>query len=603
MSESLDDDYEYEIVSGDEEILSADLAEDLDCAVRYLQEAENRDKDEPESKDDESPKPTVIEIPEPVEDFIGNFLVRMGMKRSLNHFLTEWYEMEEKGLLEKGKVEMAHDVYRKVIELEDKLKMAEKENLKYKSSALKAEEIHVKLRKQRDFHRMHHRRVVQEKNKLITENKRLKSQYVQYEPTLQLYQMKYEKVLKEKMLVKIELERSREQCISLVNKIKNFDLESDSLKGTPSNAGELIRTNRLCGIGGIKLDNDGLGPTQRALLNEKVKEPPPSIISKPRSKDSKFPADPRENPYLLQPKGLSSHSIRTGGFKLTKTVPVHKAPVSSVCLHPKKQIMATTSDDMSWKLWSVPACNLIGTGEGHTDWVSDCDFNVEGSKLVTSSGDGTIRIWNFESYACVQTFKDHQLAVWSCTWHWAGDFVASASRDSTSKVWDLNSQRCRYTLRGHTDSVNSIEFVPFSNILLTSSSDKTISMWDARTGLCGQTFYGHEHGINNARINNKGDTVASCDALGTVKIWDTRKVATMFSFEVGNFSVNKVSFDPTSSVLAMACDDHTIKMYDIATGQLTSLIGHENAVQCMAFDHLGQFLASGGSDYTMRIWN
>lgn len=406
--------------------------------------------------------------------------------------------------------------------------------------------------------------------------------------------------MKQKMLTKIELERSQEHCTGLINMIKNLDLANDNTTGSQ----DMIQTNRICGKGRVKLDSEGLGPTQRALVleREKVKKSPASVSTKSK-KDSKFPLDTRENPYLPPAKGLPSHSIRTGGFKLTKTILVHKCPVSSLSLHPKKQIMATTSDDMSWKLWSVPAGDLIVTGEGHTEWVSDCDFNVEGTKLVTSSGDTTLKIWNFAKHKCVHTFKDHQLAIWSCSWHWTGDFVASASRDSTSKVWDLNSQRCRFTLRGHTDSVNSIEFVPFSNILLTSSTDKTVSMWDARTGLCGQTFYGHEHSVNNARINNKGDTVASCDALGTVKIWDTRKVATMFSFEVGNFSINKVCFDPTSSVLAMACDDHTVKIYDIANGQLSSLIGHEDAVQCMAFDHHGQFLISGGSDNTMRIWS
>jgi len=36
----------------------------------------------------------------------------------------------------------------------------------------KAKETYVKMRKERDFHRMHHKRVVQEKNKLITDIKR-----------------------------------------------------------------------------------------------------------------------------------------------------------------------------------------------------------------------------------------------------------------------------------------------------------------------------------------------------------------------------------------------------------------------------------------------
>lgn len=50
----------------------------------------------------------------------------------------------------------------------------------------------MRLRKERDFHRMHHKRVVQEKNKLITDIKRLKKHYASYEPTLVTLKQKYE---------------------------------------------------------------------------------------------------------------------------------------------------------------------------------------------------------------------------------------------------------------------------------------------------------------------------------------------------------------------------------------------------------------------------
>ena len=49
--------------------------------------------------------------------------------------------------------------------------------------------------------------------------------------------------------------------------------------------------------------------------------------------------------------------------------------VFSVALHPDKQILATASDDRTWKLWSLPNGELILTGHGHSDWVAGCDFH------------------------------------------------------------------------------------------------------------------------------------------------------------------------------------------------------------------------------------
>ena len=34
----------------------------------------------------------------------------------------------------------------------------------------------------------------------------------------------------------------------------------------------------------------------------------------------------------------------------------------------------------------------------------------------------------------------------------------------------------------------------------------------------------------------------------------------------------------------------------------TSLSGHDESVQCCAFDHKGEFIVTGGSDATMRTW-
>lgn len=87
----------------------------------------------------------------------------------------------------------------------------------YKEIAGKARATYDKLRKERDFHRMHHKRVVQEKNKLITDIKKLKKHYEGYEPTLKQLQQKYEIAMKEKMLRKLERDK-------LANKVYYFKI-------------------------------------------------------------------------------------------------------------------------------------------------------------------------------------------------------------------------------------------------------------------------------------------------------------------------------------------------------------------------------------------
>lgn len=54
---------------------------------------------------------------------------------------------------------------------------------------------------------MHHKRVVQEKNKLVAEIKRLKKRYEGLDPSMRQLQQKYETAMKETMIAKLERDR------------------------------------------------------------------------------------------------------------------------------------------------------------------------------------------------------------------------------------------------------------------------------------------------------------------------------------------------------------------------------------------------------------
>lgn len=72
--------------------------------------------------------------------------------------------------------------------------------------------------------------------------------------------------------------------------------------------------------------------------------------------------------------------------------------VHLLCLLPspiQQAIVATVSDDETWKVWSVPNCDLLMSGEGHRDWVSGVAFHPHGTMLATSAGDNTVKIWDF----------------------------------------------------------------------------------------------------------------------------------------------------------------------------------------------------------------
>ncbi|EOA99671.1 Sperm-associated antigen 16 protein, partial [Anas platyrhynchos] len=151
---------------------------------------------------------SVSEIPEAMDDFFCNFLVRLGMSRTLDCFQTEWYELIERGAFKAKDVGLVPTVFTQNQQLQAENMRLRKDLDSYKLAANKAKEAFLKMQKERDFHRMHHKRVVQEKNRLICDIKRLKAHYASYEPVLKQLTEKYQNTLRQKMLTSLERDRA-----------------------------------------------------------------------------------------------------------------------------------------------------------------------------------------------------------------------------------------------------------------------------------------------------------------------------------------------------------------------------------------------------------
>ncbi|KAM9629435.1 sperm-associated antigen 16 protein isoform 3-T3 [Morphnus guianensis] len=547
------DDYQYEEIPADDEFSLQDDDEDLSKALQTIQE-QAEDAQILALQSVLTSEKSVSEIPEAMDDFFCNFLVRLGMSRTLDCFQTEWYELVQRGMFTAKDIGLVPTVYTRNQQLEADNMRLRKDLENYKLAANKAKEAFLKMQKECDFHRMHHKRVVQEKNKLICDIKRLKAHYASYEPVLKELTEKYQTTLRQKMLTSLERDRAVGQVTGLQATLQN--LESGCAIQIPvTKAGHDCRRKK-----GLE------GPTQKALQEvkqQKILDAESSSydpvkdaekeIGKRYPKDSEFPVDTQVNPYLVHATEYIQ-PLKSGEYKLSNILKVH-------------------------------------------DLAVNC-----GSQLVTSSGDTTVRIWDCLKLGCILTLEGHAHPVWDCSWHSCGDFVASASMDNTSKIWDVNSERCRYTMCGHKDSVNSIEFLPFSSTVLTSSADKTLSLWDARTGLRVYTFYGHLHSCNHAMFNMKGDTIASCDSSGMMKLWDIRKSVPILSVDAGPHPANQVVFDHSGRIVALASSDGSLKVLQLESGLLSSLRGHGGEVHSVIFDPRDEQLISGGADGTVCLW-
>jgi len=102
------------------------------------------------------------------DEFIRNFFIKFGMRRTLESFQQEWYELKAKSRLPDNLPQIP-EIYRRNAELSDELAALQEELDEARIIAEKARSTYDKLRKQRDFQKINHRRVQQEKSKLAND--------------------------------------------------------------------------------------------------------------------------------------------------------------------------------------------------------------------------------------------------------------------------------------------------------------------------------------------------------------------------------------------------------------------------------------------------
>ncbi|KAA8584699.1 hypothetical protein FQN60_008484 [Etheostoma spectabile] len=496
---------------------------------------------------------SVAEIPEAVDDFLRNFLRRAGLSRTLSRFEAEWYGSAQELL--PGAATFVPDALTHGQLLQSELETVRRDTDLLRQDVLVAGEALVRMQRERDFHRLQYRRVAGDKNRLMEDFKELKKHLESYEPALRQLEDKYQAALRYKML--ISLKKDRVQSTTDAKKAQITKEKSNK----KSNGAE--------------------------------KSPARSPMSSRHPKDTDFPACSRlGNPHLAQAGFQKCRS--PGSFSLSYSFRAHELPVSCIDLHPRKRILASASDDRSWRLWVLQA-------DGEKARVTLIGCLAAAFTLMGQNWQQPVRLWDFSGGRCVLTLRGHSQPTWGCSFHSCGHFLASCSADRTAKLWDLNSQRCRLTLRRHAASVNSVCFLPSSNLLLTCSADKSLAVWDARLGVCSSAF--HQHPCNHASSNPAGDVLASCDSRGIVNLWDMRKTAAaMATVDAGPSAANQVAFSPSGKMLAVAGSDGLVRVVEVGSCAASSLSGHRDGVQSVTFDHTGETVMSAGSDGLINIW-
>lgn len=303
---------------------------------------------------------------------------------------------------------------------------------------------------------------------------------------------------------------------------------------------------------------------------------------------------------------------------LLRTFRGHTQSITSVAFSPRGHFVLSGSRDKSAKLWDAQTGKLLQTFLGHEDAVRTVAFSPSAEQVLTGSYDTTVRLWEAQTGAIIHTMNDHNSRILSVAFSRQGDRIASSSNDRTVKIWNAQSGQLISTLPLDNARAMSVEFSPDGNWLLWGGVFNgarrihTMELRDSRTGALVHDFGKFNEDVYSAAFSPTGLYAVSISpqeedgvVSNRLRIWEAATGRLIQQTLVGD--AENVAFLPGDQQVLMPYSNGTLRLLDVATGQLVKRFGSNSAsVATAALSPNGANIVSASryaDDYSLKLWD
>ena len=271
-------------------------------------------------------------------------------------------------------------------------------------------------------------------------------------------------------------------------------------------------------------------------------------------------------------RGFEWHLLEHQLDQLAEPFGRHDGPAYAACLSPDESILVSAGED-GVRIWDARTGQPRGHFQPHAGDVNWIAFSADGRYIVTCSDDRTVRVWDAVTWEPIRTLEvgspvaaamfspgGTELAI--ALRRPLGDFPTVETDRNAVEIYETSTWQRRRSLTPHTDRIHWLEYSTDGRNVVTAADDRTIRITDATTG--------------NARF--------ACHHPSILR---------------------GASLSPDGHLLAAACDDNNIYLWDTrsdGTTPLATLKGHRNKVSFVVFRPDNRTLVSSSRDGSARVW-
>ncbi len=242
----------------------------------------------------------------------------------------------------------------------------------------------------------------------------------------------------------------------------------------------------------------------------------------------------------------------------------------------------------------------------HTYHINALSISKDNKLLASCSGDNSVVLWDLQNKRLLKLFEHSA---------WVGNVVISLKND------------CIFTVSGKTENLMQWDLTTYSKIVNRNPDNKGsrgLDISEDETMLVTSDMGGYVRIFNTNNIKKEykePKQLSNCELRKVTITKDNNYVfagdveGILYKYDIYSNNVSKIYTHPyrskiryvvlssDDSLLALTDSSGLLSILNLSSGEIKSIKAHNGHAICAVFCPKDQFIASGGQDEIIRVWD